>query len=74
MDVASFLISHNKDRLGKKLWSDGEKGDNVKLNCYRDGKEEAEGISDIIEENIKKKSSLNNIAILVRAIYQTREF
>ena len=74
LDVASFLISHNKDRLGKKLWSDGEKGDNVKLNCYRDGKEEAEGISDIIEENIKKKSSLNNIAILVRAIYQTREF
>ena len=25
LDVASFLISHNKDRLGKKLWSDGEK-------------------------------------------------
>ena len=23
LDVASFLISHNKDRLGKKLWSDG---------------------------------------------------
>ena len=74
LDVASFLISHNKDRLGKKLWSDGEKGDAVKLNCYRDGKEEAEGISDLIEENIKKNSSLNNIAILVRAIYQTREF
>ena len=74
LDVASFLISHNKDRLGKKLWSDGEKGDAVKLNCYRDGKEEAEGISDLIEENIKKKSSLNNIAILIRAIYQTREF
>ncbi len=74
LDVASFLISHNKDRLGKKLWSDGEKGDAVKLNCYRDGKEEAEGISDLIEENIKKRSSLNNIAILVRAIYQTREF
>ena len=74
LDVASFLISHNKDRLGKKLWSDSEKGDAVKLNCYRDGKEEAEGISDLIEENIKKKSSLNNIAILVRAIYQTREF
>ncbi len=74
LDVASFLISHNKDRLGKKLWSDGDKGDAVKLNCYRDGKEEAEGISDLIEENIKKKYSLNNIAILVRAIYQTREF
>ncbi len=74
LDAASFLISHNKDRLGKKLWSDGKKGDLVKLNCYKNGKEEARGVGDIIEENIKKKNSLNDIAILVRAIYQTREF
>ena len=74
LDVASFLISHNKDRLGKKLWSDGQKGEPVKLNCYKNGREEAQGIGDIIEENIKKKNSINNIAILVRAIYQTREF
>ena len=46
----------------------------VKLNCYKTGKEEAQGISDIIEQKIKKKYSLNNVSILVRAIYQTREF
>ena len=74
LDAASFLISHNKDRLGKKLWSDGEKGDLVKLNCYKNGKEEARGVGNIIEENVKKNNSLNEIAILVRAIYQTREF
>jgi len=74
LDAASFLISHNKDRLGKKLWSDGEKGELVKLNCYKNGREEAQGIGGIIEENIKKKNPLNDIAILVRAIYQTREF
>ena len=74
LDAASFLISHNKDRLGKKLWSESEKGETVKLNCYKNGKEEAQGVSDVIEESIKGKSSLNNIAILVRAIYQTREF
>ena len=74
LDTASYLISHNKDRLGKKLWSDGEKGELVSLNCFKNGKEEAQGIGDIIEENIKKKNSLNEIAILVRAIYQTREF
>ena len=74
LDTASFLISHNKDRLGKKLWSDGEKGDLVKLNCYKNGKEEARGVGNIIEENVKKNNSLNEIAILVRAIYQTREF
>ena len=74
LDTASFLISHNKDRLGKKLWSDSAKGDLVKLNCYKNGKEEARGIGLIIEENIKKNNSINDIAILVRAIYQTREF
>ena len=74
LDAASFLISHNKDRLGKKLWSEGEKGEDVKLNCYKNGKDEAVGIGEILEEDIKKKESLNNVAILVRAIYQTREF
>jgi len=74
LDSASFLISHNKDRLGKKLWSESEKGDLVKLNCYKNGKEEARGIGNIIEENLKKNNYLNDIAILVRAIYQTREF
>jgi DNA helicase-2/ATP-dependent DNA helicase PcrA len=60
--------------VGKKLWSSANQGELVKLNCYRTGKEEAQGISDIIERKIKKKYSLNNVSILVRAIYQTREF
>ena len=71
---ASYLISHNKDRLGKKLWSEGEDGDLVKLNCYKNGKEEAQSVGDFIENDVKNKNSLNEIAILVRAIYQTREF
>ena len=49
-------------------------GELVKLNCYKSGKDEAQGISDIIEHNLKKKYSLNDVSILVRAIYQTREF
>ena len=44
------------------------------MTCYKNGKEEAIGISDIIEQKLKKKYSLNNISILVRAIFQTREF
>ena len=74
LNTASHLISHNKDRLGKKLWTDGDEGERVKLNCYKNGKEEAQEVAGIIEQKIKKKDSLNNIAILVRAIYQTREF
>ena len=60
--------------MGKKLWSSANQGELVKLNCYRSGKEEAQGVSDIIEQKVKKKYSLNDVSILVRAIYQTREF
>jgi DNA helicase-2/ATP-dependent DNA helicase PcrA len=74
LETASTLISHNKGRVEKKLWSSAQQGEKVKLNCYRTGREEAENISDIAENKLKNKYSLNNVAILVRAIYQTREF
>jgi len=74
LSAASGLIAKNTDRLGKKLWTDSKDGNPVKLTCYKNGKEEATGISDIIEKKLKKKYSLNNISILVRAIFQTREF
>ena len=74
LEAASALIANNSNRVGKKLWSSANQGELVKLNCYRTGKEEAQGVSDIIEHNLKKKYSLNDVSILVRAIYQTREF
>jgi len=74
LSAASGLIAKNTDRLGKKLWTDSKDGDLVKLTCYKNGREEATGVSDIIEKKLKKKYSLNNISILVRAIFQTREF
>ena len=74
LSVASNLISNNENRVGKTLTTTMEEGDLVKLNCFKNGKDEAIGISDEIEKNIKKKFSFNNVAILVRAIFQTREF
>ena len=73
LSVASKLISNNQNRVGKTLKTSMEEGELIKLNCFKNGKDEAIGISDEIEK-IKKKFSLNNIAILVRAIFQTREF
>ncbi len=72
--VASGLISNNENRVGKNLISNKDKGSLIKLNCYRNGKDEAVGLSDIIENELNKNYSLNNVAILVRAIFQTREF
>ena len=73
LSVASNLISNNQNRLGKTLETTMDEGDLVKLNCFKNGKDESVGISDEIEI-LKKKYSLNNVAILVRAIFQTREF
>ena len=73
LSAASNLISNNQNRVGKTLKTTMENGDLVKLNCFKNGKDEAIGISDEIEK-IKDEFSFNNIAILVRAIFQTREF
>ncbi len=74
LETASILISNNLKRVGKNLKTTKDEGDLVKLNCFRNAKDEAIGVSDQIEKNIKTKNSLNKIAILVRAIFQTREF
>ncbi len=73
LSVASSLISNNENRVGKTLFTDGEEGENVYLDSYRSGKDEAIGIAEKIEK-LKSKYKLNNISILVRAIFQTREF
>ena len=74
LNTASSLISNNDDRLGKKIWSDFNDGEKVWINSYSDGRDEASGTSDIIEKELSKQFSLNNISILVRASFQTREF
>ena len=74
LSVASALISNNKNRVGKTLKSTKNKGELVNLHCFKNGKDEAVGISDELEQNFKNKVSFNKIAILVRAIFQTREF
>ena len=72
LSTASTLIENNKSRVGKTLYTNGDKGDLINLNCYKSGKDEAINIGDKIEG--LGEYGYNNIAILVRAIFQTREF
>ena len=73
LNVASKLIENNQNRVGKNLYTNQNEGEFVTLDCFRNVKDEAVEVSSTIEA-FKKKYSLNNIAILVRAIFQTREF
>jgi len=72
--AASGLISHNEDRLGKTLWTDVNEGEAVRVRGVWDGEEEARVIGEEIEAQQNKGHKLNEIAVLVRAGFQTREF
>ena len=72
--AASGLIAHNEGRLGKTLWTGMNDGDLVKINAVWDGEEEARSVGDEIEARQLKGQSLEEIAILVRAGFQMREF
>ncbi|TXL71579.1 hypothetical protein FHP25_29730 [Vineibacter terrae] len=72
--AASHLIAHNEGRLGKTLWTESKEGDKVRLRGVWDGDEEARVIGEEVEALQREKHALREIAILVRAAFQTREF
>ena len=74
LECASRLISQNKGRYGKKLWSENEKGENITINGFWETKEEARFVTDKIENFISKKIPLKQIAILFRVAAHTRSF
>lgn len=72
--AASELISNNSGRLGKTLWTEEQEGDKVQVTGVWDGPEEARRTGEEMESLQNKGVSLNDMAILVRAQFQTREF
>ncbi len=76
LGAAGSLISHNEDRLGKTLFTDDVDPDASKVIVQAgwDSEEEARSIGEEIEALQNKKHPLNEIAILVRASFQMREF
>jgi DNA helicase-2/ATP-dependent DNA helicase PcrA len=72
--AASHLIAHNEGRLGKTLRTEDELGEKVTVTGAWDSEEEARAIGEEIEALQRAKHPLNEIAILVRASFQMREF
>ena len=71
--AADGLIANNAGRLGKTLWTDSGDGDKVRAIGVWDGPEEARRIGEEIESHQIRGGSLDDVAILVRAQFQTRE-
>ncbi|MGB1468948.1 MAG: ATP-dependent helicase, partial [Candidatus Puniceispirillaceae bacterium] len=72
--AASSLIAKNENRLGKTLYTSIEDGEKLLVSGYWDGQDEARHVASKIEGKLKEGFDLNQIAVLVRAGFQTREF
>lgn len=74
LGAASGLIAQNGGRLGKTLWTEVHGGDKVEIIGVWDGPEEARRVGELAEDYQRGGGSLDDVAILVRAQFQTREF
>src|SRR5271167_2475854 len=74
LGAAAGMIAHNRGRLGKTLWTQAGEGDKIVVRAVWDAEEEARWVGDEIEALQRKGHALSEIAILVRAGFQTREF
>ncbi len=74
LNAAAGVISNNEGRLGKTLWSEAGEGEKVSVHALYDGQAEARWVAEEIEQLQRKKWALRQIAVLVRAGFQTREF
>ncbi|MEO1040614.1 MAG: UvrD-helicase domain-containing protein [Pseudomonadota bacterium] len=72
--AASGLITANKDRLGKTLWTEESGGEKVRVAGIWDGEAEARFVADDIEAWVRSERAHSDIAVLVRASWQMRAF
>lgn len=72
--AASGVIANNQGRLGKTLWSEGEKGEQITVRGLWDGEAEARWVGEEAEQLQNQKWRLRQMAVLVRAGFQMREF
>jgi DNA helicase-2/ATP-dependent DNA helicase PcrA len=76
LGAASHLIAHNEGRLGKTLFTEAADPEHAKVQVHAawDSEEEARAVGEEIEQAQRNGHKLNDMAILVRASFQMREF
>jgi DNA helicase II / ATP-dependent DNA helicase PcrA len=74
LGAASGLITANKGRLGKTLWTEGDTGEKIRIQGVWDAEEEARNVASDAEDFHRQGNAFAQMAILVRASFQMREF
>ena len=72
LSVANNLISYNKERLGKNLWTNSAKGNPVYLYEAYNGDDESNFIIEKIQEHISSGGKRSDIALLYRSNFLSR--
>ena len=72
LSVANSLIANNKERLGKNLWTDIEKGNPVYLYEAYNGDDESNFIVEKIQEHVSNGGKRSDIALLYRSNFLSR--
>ncbi|WP_311946357.1 DNA helicase II [Halomonas piscis] len=72
LDAANALISHNAERMGKKLWTDGAEGEPISVYAGFNDLEEARFIVDTLKERTAAGLNRRDVAILYRSNAQSR--
>ena len=74
LSAASGLIAANKGRLGKTLWTEGDAGEKIRVQGVWDAEEEARSVAGDAEALHRDNHPFAQMAVLVRASFQMREF
>ncbi len=72
LEAANALISNNRERLGKNLWTDGERGEPIRLYAAFNERDEAEFVVDRIAEWVKQGGQRQQVGVLYRSNAQSR--
>lgn len=72
LEAASHVVAHNRERLGKWLWTAGEEGPRVGIFEAADGEQEALFVADEIERVLARRPDAR-VAVLYRTNAQSRQ-
>jgi len=74
LEAANAIIARNPSRLGKQLWTAGDKGEAIALYAAYNDQDEARFVIERIREHIERGGAADEIAVLYRSNAQSRAF
>ncbi|HWG66029.1 MAG TPA: DNA helicase II [Rhodanobacteraceae bacterium] len=74
LEAANAVIAQNPSRLGKKLWTSGDKGEAIALYAAYNEQDEARFVIERIREYLDGGGHASDVAVLYRSNAQSRNF